>query len=167
VIVLCGSSGPFVEASRAATAEAKLGRSAQAQLRPIGTSGVNGVITLQEVGDFVRIQGVVRQLSPGKHGFHVHEGTSCDERGGHFAPGQRTHGSPDAQERHVGDLGNLTADHEGEVSYLRVDQLIQLAGPQTIVGHVIVVHRGEDDYISQPSGGSGDEIACGKIELTS
>jgi Cu-Zn family superoxide dismutase len=128
---------------------------------------VNGVITFQEVADFVRVSGVVRNLAPGKHGFHIHEGSSCDQRGGHFAPGQQSHGSPDAQERHVGDLGNLASDHAGEVDYLRIDRLIQLGGPQSIVGRVLVVHQGEDDYVSQPSGDSGEEIACGKIELTS
>lgn len=146
-------------------ADAAQGDAARAEIRPIDGGDVRGTITLERVeGDLVRVSGVVRGLSPGKHGFHVHEGTSCDRRGGHFAPTGDAHGSPDAQQRHVGDLGNLAANQDGEAAYLRIDRALALSGPDSVVGHVLVVHQGEDDYLSQPSGDSGKEIACGVIE---
>ena len=149
---------------RDANEEITASRQATAQIEPIGTGDVQGTVRFQQRGEYVRISGTIRGLSRGKHGFHVHTGTSCSNRGGHFNPTGAPHGSPDEPERHVGDLGNLVADEGGTAEYQRVDRVISLSGSRSILGHALVVHQGEDNYISQPSGDSGTEIACGIIE---
>lgn len=140
-------------------------RMAVAQIESIDGGDITGTIRFREMDNFVRISGTVKGLTLGKHGFHVHAGTSCQVRGGHYTPEDEPHGSPDEPERHVGDLGNLAADQSGTAEYERVDRVVSLSGAQSIVGHALVVHRNEDDYLSQPSGNAGPEIACGIIEL--
>ena len=69
----------------------------------------------------------------------------CTSAGDHFNPTKKTHGAPDAEERHVGDLGNVNAD-EGEVAKFDfTDHMIKLSGPQSILGRCIVVHTDKDD----------------------
>ena len=149
----------------AAARKAKSRPDAQAKIEGLDGSGVTGSFTFSHAGAFVLIEGSVSGLAPGKHGFHVHEGTSCDKRGGHFNPSGVRHGSPDQPHdmRHVGDLGNLVVLESGTAQYERIDALARLAGPHSIVGRVLVVHQGEDDYVSQPSGNSGKEVGCGVI----
>jgi Cu-Zn family superoxide dismutase len=107
-------------------------------------------------------------LSPGKHGFHVHEFGDCSgdgsATGSHFNPTNSKHGGPDSRERHVGDLGNLVADETGYAHYERVDKIISLEGENSILGRSIVIHADPDDYTTQPTGASGTKIACGVIE---
>lgn len=141
-------------------------RTAVATVSPIADVEVNGRVTFESLDGLVRVEGTIRGLSDGKHGFHVHAGSTCTNRGGHFNPTNTPHGSPDepSTQRHVGDLGNLVSEDD-TARYERVDRVIPLSGPQSIVGHALVVHQGEDEYIPQPSGNSGTEIGCGVIEL--
>ena len=87
-------------------------------LREVGGSGVTGTIHMEFVENTVHITGEVHGLSPGKHGFHVHEFGDLTDReagksaGSHFAPHGSMHGKPDAAERHVGDLGNIVAGED-------------------------------------------------------
>lgn len=129
---------------------------------------VTGTVTFTTVPGGTRIVADVYDLKPGKHGFHVHEHGDCSSHdgmtaGGHFNPTGKKHGGPDSLERHIGDMGNLVADDQGYAHYDRVDDLIELSGPNTIVGRSIIVHADEDDLTSQPTGNSGKRIACGVI----
>ncbi len=67
-------------------------------------------------------------------------------------------------ERHAGDLGNVVADDKGHVHYERIDPVISLKGPDTIIGRSIIVHALPDDYKTQPTGNAGGRLACGVIE---
>ena len=140
-------------------------RTAVAEIQPLQGSDVEGTITFKEAEGGIRISGTVRGLERGKHGFHIHEGTSCENPGGHYSPEGSPHGSPDEPERHVGDLGNLVASEGGTAEYERGDRILTLSGDQSIAGHALIVHRGEDDYVSQPSGAAGPEIGCGIIQV--
>ena len=56
-----------------------------------GNSTVRGFLNLTQTGDLVRITGRISGLSPGKHGFHVHEfgdvlTNGCQSVGEHFNP---------------------------------------------------------------------------------
>jgi Cu-Zn family superoxide dismutase len=142
---------------------------AVAALNPTRGNKVSGIVHFTQVDGGVRIVADVEGLYPGKHGFHIHEYGDCSapdaaSAGGHFNPGHRRHGSPDSAERHAGDLGNLVADSHGNAHYERIDPVIQLDGPDSIVGRSIIVHANADDYTSQPSGNAGGRISCGVIE---
>lgn len=131
-------------------------------------SDVVGAVMFTEVEGGVRIIADIGGLSPGKHGFHVHEHGDCSaadgsSAGGHFNPTKKKHGGPDSFERHVGDLGNLTANEFGFAHYDRVDSVISLNGDYSIIGKSIVIHADEDDLATDPSGNSGKRIACGEI----
>ncbi len=142
---------------------------AVAVLKATEGNKVEGTVTFTKVDGGVLIVADVINLKPGKHGFHVHEHGDCSAHdassaGGHFNPTNSKHGGPDSPERHVGDLGNLVADANGKAHYERVDKLITLEGPDSVVGRSVVVHVGEDDFTTQPTGNSGARIACGAIE---
>jgi Cu-Zn family superoxide dismutase len=63
----------------------------------------------------------------------------------------------------VGDLGNLSADDAGMGHYERTDSHITFQGPHSIIGRGIIVHAGEDDLTTQPTGDAGPRVACGVI----
>lgn len=143
--------------------------SAIAILNPIEGSLVKGKVTFTKTAEGVKVTADVEGLKPGKHGFHIHEHGSCGGKGAadagpHFNPTKKNHGGPDDEDRHVGDLGNLEADKNGHAHYERVDRAISLEGENTIVGRSIVIHSDEDDFKTQPTGHSGDRLACGVIE---
>jgi Cu-Zn family superoxide dismutase len=122
------------------------------------TRGQNGISIVADV----------EGLSPGQHGFHIHEFGDCTapdgtSAGGHFNPEGNPHGAPSDTERHVGDLGNLSADDAGMGHYERTDSHITFQGPHSIIGRGIIVHAGEDDLTTQPTGDAGPRVACGVI----
>ena len=143
--------------------------SATAQLQSTEGYDVTGTVMFTSVNGAVRVEADVQGLSPGEHGIHVHEFGDCSapdasSAGGHFNPTNEEHGAPQDSVRHVGDLGNLQAGQDSTATYSRVDSVITLTGANSIVGKAVVVHSGADDFESQPSGDSGDRVACGVIE---
>ncbi len=131
-------------------------------------SDVVGAVTFTVVENGLRVVADIGGLTPGKHGFHVHEHGDCSAHdgssaGGHFNPHNTKHGGPDSEERHAGDLGNLEANEFGFAHYDRVFPDLYLNGEYSIIGKSIVVHAGEDDLVSDPSGNSGKRIGCGTI----
>ncbi|KAB5561749.1 hypothetical protein DKX38_006706 [Salix brachista] len=93
----------------------------------------------------VRITG----LTPGPHGFHLHEygdtTNGCMSTGSHFNPNKLTHGAPEDEIRHAGDLGNIVANADGVAEVTIVDSQIPLIGPNAVIGRALVVHELEDD----------------------
>ena len=139
-----------------------------AVLSPTKGSNVSGVVRFTKVEGGVMIVADVTGLTPGKHGFHIHEFGDCSaadatSAGGHFNPGHMEHGAPDASMRHAGDFGNLEADESGKAHYERVDTMISLKGADSIIGHGLIVHEKADDLKSQPTGNAGARVACGVI----
>jgi len=109
-------------------------------------------------------------LEPGGHGFHIHENGDCSapgesSMGEHFAPDGDPHGPPEAAKdaHHAGDLGNIVADSSGSAVHDWVDDELTLEGTYGVVGRAIIVHAGPDDLMTQPSGDSGDPVACGVV----
>lgn len=149
------------------TAQAEV-TSAKAVLAPTAGNETQGVVTFTQVEGGVRIQAEVTGLTPGNHGFHVHEKGDCSapdatSAGGHFNPTGHQHGAPSDAERHAGDLGNLAADETGRAVLDWVDPSMQLTGDASIVGRGVIVHADEDDYATQPTGNAGGRVACGVI----
>merc|ERR1711946_84692 len=100
---------------------------------------VKGVLHFEQQGaEAVQIKGEVTGLTPGHHGFHVHEfgdySNGCMSAGPHFNPAGMQHGCPTDSVRHIGDLGNITAGDSGVASVDIKDSLIQLSGEHSIIG---------------------------------
>ncbi len=139
-----------------------------------GNEGVSGIVRFTQGDGHVVVEARIFGLTPGSHGFHVHQfgditasdGTST---GGHFNPMGHMHSAPDAETRHVGDLGNIVANADGVARYRRMDQFISLdpSSAAFIVGRGIIVHAGEDDLTSQPTGAAGSRLASGVIGVGS
>ena len=143
---------------------------AVATLVPTKGSTVSGTIRFTQEGNRIHIVADVSGLTPGSHGFHVHEfgditaedGTSA---GGHYNPMKMPHSAPTAEMRHEGDLGNLVADQSGHAHLDVYDHCLKLAGPDSIVGRGVVVHANPDDLTTQPTGNAGARVAVGVIGL--
>ena len=141
-------------------------------IRAASGSFVSGQLVLTDsVGAGLRVKGEIRGLTPGKHGFHVHEYGDCSDTaavsaGGHFNPGNATHGDPMAAHHHAGDLGNIEADTAGVARIDRVFAGLSLRGENSVAGRSFVVHAKDDDLKSQPAGNSGNRIGCGVIGLS-
>lgn len=140
---------------------------AVAVLIPTEGNDVRGVVELQQHGKQVVLKGKVINLSPGKHGFHIHEygdlrAADGKSAGGHYNPDGHDHGAPDDQQHHAGDLGNIEANEQGTATFeiKAKNQKLHL-----LIGRSIVVHAGADDLKSQPSGDAGPRVALGVIGL--
>lgn len=149
-------------------AKAPVGAWAIAVLVPAANSQVSGVVHFTQERDGVRVKAQVNGLTPGDHGFHVHEKGDLSKpdltsAGGHFNPTGHPHAGPNADERHLGDLGNLRAGADGTATLDFVDPKIQLAGPHSIIGRAVIVHEKADDLTSQPTGDAGGRVAGGVI----
>lgn len=157
--------GMTAQQPAAATAVTK----AVCMVHPLGDSKAKGKVTFTKQADGVMVTAEVSGLTPGDHGFHVHEwgdASSPDgaSAGGHFNPTHKQHGRPDANDRHAGDFGNLTADAQGNAKYSRVDKAMTLEGPTSVIGRSIIIHANPDDF-SQPTGNAGGRVAVGVIGI--
>jgi Cu-Zn family superoxide dismutase len=125
--------------------------------------------------DGVKIAVKVSQLTPGEHGIHIHtvgkcEGPAFTSAGGHFNPTNAHHGVHNAQEPHphLGDLMNLVVDTNGKGNASFIANGVTLGeGANSLFhegGTALVIHAKADNLMSDPSGNSGDRIACGVIE---
>ena len=140
---------------------------------------------IQKDNEDVVINVNVSGLTPGKHGFHIHEAgdltDSCTSACKHFNPYNKNHGGPNSKERHVGDLGNIKANKSGKCKTSFSDSKIKLKGKNSIIGRSVVIHDLEDDLglggldengniidlkrhqESLKTGNAGKRIACGVI----
>ena len=146
------------------------GPSATAVVRPASGSQVHGEAKFTQVGSRVRVRAEIAGLSPGAHGFHIHEKGDCSaadgmSTGGHFNPQSKKHGAPDAADRHAGDLGNLVADEYGKATLtLMVDGISVGKGANGVIGRGLIVHANADDLKTDPTGNAGGRYGCGVIE---
>ena len=142
---------------------------AEVMLVPLGGSKVSGTLRAEQRSDGVWITGDVSGLTPGKHGFHIHERGDCSASDGssagpHFAPASKSHGDPMAPEHHAGDMGNIQADADGTATIAYLAKDVTLKANNAIDGRAVIIHSGEDDLKTQPSGNAGTPVACGVIE---
>lgn len=144
---------------------------ATATLQPRSGETTNGTIAFTETAEGVSIHARVEGAPPGMHGFHIHEVGDCSSEdfksaGGHFNPTGAPHGGPADAERHGGDLGNIEIGEDG-TGHLEVssEQLTVAEGENSVVGRGVILHEGEDDLESQPTGAAGARLACGVVTL--
>ncbi|QHT61534.1 superoxide dismutase family protein [Paenibacillus lycopersici] len=132
----------------------------------------SAVLTQKENAVLVRVE--ASKLAPGEHGLHFHETGKCEApgfttAGSHFNPAARLHGFNNPKGFHNGDLPNLKADAGGNAKAEFETKVVTLAKgqPNSLLkegGTALVIHDKMDDYVTDPSGNSGDRIACGVIQ---
>ncbi|MBK4734487.1 superoxide dismutase family protein [Noviherbaspirillum pedocola] len=147
---------------------------AVADVQPTQGNSAHGTVTFVERSGKIMADVELQGLRPGQHGIHIHEKGDCSapdatSAGGHYNPTNEPHGAPDADKRHAGDFGNVTADASGNVSQkITVDTWrlgMTKVAQNTIAGRALVVHADPDDLASQPAGNSGKRVACGVITM--
>ncbi len=141
---------------------------AVALLHPTAGNSVEGRVAFTQAEDGVKVAVSLRGLTPGKHGFHIHEFGDCSaadgtSAGGHFNPAGEPHAGPGDAKRHMGDLGNVEADASGAVTHEYTDKRASLTGEHSILGRGVIVHAKADDMKTQPTGDAGARQACGVI----
>ena len=139
-------------------------------LYPTAGNKVTGSVTFAQTDNGVMVVADIQGLTPGKHGFHIHECGDCSaadgsSAGGHFNPAKMSHGGPMDITRHEGDMGNVVADATGNAHLEYLDHQIKFDGSGSIIGRSVIVHAKEDDLKSQPVGNAGPRVACGVIGI--
>ncbi|WP_276167251.1 superoxide dismutase family protein [Zobellia alginiliquefaciens] len=135
-------------------------------------SNVNGEIIFTKEGDEVAMKADFTGLDQGSHAIHLHENADCSSddgksAGGHWNPTDEPHGKWNAEEGyHKGDIGNFTADADGNATVeFSTDQWCLGCDDEkkNIIGRSVIVHKGTDDFTSQPSGDAGSRVGCAGI----
>lgn len=121
----------------------------------------------------ITLQIEATDLPPGEHGFHIHEvglvePPNFESAGGHYNPTNSEHGEENPNGPHGGDLPNLVVAEDGTVQEeFTLDGLSLDPGAENSLaddnGSALVIHANPDDYMTDPSGNSGNRIAAGVI----
>lgn len=134
-------------------------------------SNVTGTATFTEKDGQVNLHVMVKGLTPGKHGIHIHESADCSAEdgssaGGHWNPTHTEHGEWGSEKFHRGDIGNLVADANGEAHLEMSTDLWCLTcedPTKNVEGKSLIIHEKADDLTTQPTGDAGGRQACGGI----
>ncbi|MEQ8361988.1 MAG: superoxide dismutase family protein [Cyclobacteriaceae bacterium] len=159
------------EATETSTEETTPAATATATMNSASGSTASGSASFTQTGDMtVRMSIEMRGLTPGEHALHLHENGDCSapdatSAGGHWNPGGMSHGKRGEGEFHAGDVINLTADADGNVSWSEEIEGWTIGGDEStnILNKGIIVHETTDDFTTQPTGAAGGRVACGVI----
>ena len=165
-----GNVTKATNAAKGAATEAAAGAWAPIQIAAKTDSGLTGTVVLQSVDNGVRVVIAVNNVSPGKHGAHIHEVGDCSapdgkSAGGHFNPGGHDHALPGGAVKHLGDLGNITVDAQGvgALEFVIEGANLEDGKDNSILGRSLIIHADEDDG-GQPTGNAGGRIGCAELK---
>lgn len=139
------------------------------KMEPKSDSNVQGTVNFLDRDGKVAMSATFSGLTPGSHAIHLHEKADCSaadatSTGGHWNPTSQPHGKwGDEGGYHLGDIGNFTADADGnaELEFETDRWCIGCEDPnRDILGKAVIVHQGSDDFTSQPSGAAGPRVSC-------
>lgn len=132
-----------------------------------------GRATVEQSADSLRVWVEATALAPGSYGTHLHMVGRCDPpgfttAGAHWNPTGVKHGKDNPNGMHKGDLPNLMVGADGRGSFEYTIPSARLTGtsPAKLIdedGAAVVIHAKPDDFRTDPSGNSGDRIACGVL----
>jgi Cu-Zn family superoxide dismutase len=133
-----------------------------------------GMATFTQVKTGVKVKIELKNLPIGPHGVHIHQNPTCEgpdfkTAGGHFNPDGKQHGFENPMGHHAGDTPvNVVVqeNHRGEATFVLTAVTLEKDKPNSLFangGTSIVVHEKADDMKTDPSGNSGNRIACGVI----
>lgn len=133
-----------------------------------GVGDSAGTVVVTETKNGLLFTPNLHGLTPGGHGFHVHQNASCEDNGmaagGHFDPDNTgKHRGPYDDSGHLGDLPLLTIEADGSVTTpVLAPRLHDLS---QIQNHALMVHAGGDNYNDTPEklGGGGARMVCGVV----
>jgi superoxide dismutase, Cu-Zn family len=141
-------------------------------IAPVGKGNVTGSVVFEKSADGVMVTAKIGGLTPNSsHAFHIHEfgdlgSDDASSAGDHFNPRGHSHGLPDKDQRHAGDMGNLQADGDGNaVLTITLKGITLDHGDNGILGRAVIVHARTDDG-GQPSGNAGGRIGAGVIGIS-
>ena len=150
-----------------------LDKNAVAVVQSTSGNNVSGIVHFQQRNNTIKVVAAIQGLMPNqKHGFHIHQygdisAVDGTKAGGHYNPEGVAHNLPHSQkERHLGDLGNLSANAEGMASLVLLLSNVSLCcAKNSIIGRSVIIHQNEDDG-GQPTGNAGPRIAMGVIGIS-
>jgi len=166
----------ITSAALAAALLASPALAASGTVKILGTaqgSPVTGTLKMTDGPKGLSVVGDVNGLTPGLHGFHVHEFGDCSDSGkaagSHYNPANKPHGNAlkDGQEHaHAGDMGNVEANSQG-VAHVNVTipGMALAGGKMNAAGRAVIVHEKADDF-GQPVGNAGGRVGCGLVVVT-
>ena len=164
-LTACAPNGTSVEAQKA-----RLADGARVELKDREGKTVGTLAVATHSGGGVRLSGEVSNLPPGAHGIHLHQNGKCDppdfaSAGPHLNLSGKQHGEFNPQGKHEGDLGNLRVDASGKAQISIAADRVALNSTSLLKegGTSLVIHAQVDDEKTDPSGNSGERIACGVI----
>ncbi len=135
-----------------------------------------GTLTVTDTpnGVLVSAQLDAGAVSAGEHAMHFHQTGDCsdtekfEKAGGHYNPGEAEHGFVPEGGPHAGDMPNFVVVEGQETQVNAFNAMVRVSeGDAPLLdddGSAFVIHAGPDDYTSQPSGKSGDRVACAELK---